>query len=181
MPAKTHNTAVVLIPPEELCGPIQAIRRRYDRHVNRWMPHITLTYPFWPHGEFDTAAERLRHVCGGIRPFEVCLDEFRHFHHGRERYTLWLAPEPKDALVRLQAGVESAMPDCNDVSRRRGGFTPHLSVGQIRGQDAAARLEAKLQASWMPSAFSARRVSLIWRGDPPDDVFRVDRHVELGI
>jgi hypothetical protein len=39
---KTHKTAVVVIPPDDLWAPIQALREKYDRHFRRWMPHITL-------------------------------------------------------------------------------------------------------------------------------------------
>ena len=46
MPNKTHTTAVVLIPPESVQPPIQAIRSVHDRNFLRWMPHITLLYPF---------------------------------------------------------------------------------------------------------------------------------------
>ncbi len=144
------------------------------------MPHVTLVYPFRVRGQFGTLADKLRQVCKGIERFEVCLGEFRHFYHGRGRSILWLAPEPGPALVRLQAAVESVAPDCSDVSQRRGGFTPHLSVGQMRDRDRLTRLESDLQASWSPLSFSVGRVSLIWRNDPPDDVFRVDRSIDLG-
>ncbi|MBI5480461.1 MAG: 2'-5' RNA ligase family protein [Deltaproteobacteria bacterium] len=45
---KTHHTAVVIIPPGEIWGPIQAIRQRHDQQFHRWMPHITPLYPFRP-------------------------------------------------------------------------------------------------------------------------------------
>jgi hypothetical protein len=32
----------------------------------------------------------------------------------------------------------------------------------------------------MPIQFRALEVSLIWRHDPPDDVFRVGHRIELG-
>ncbi len=178
--AKTHETAMVLIPPEDCGEPIQVIRRAHDRHVRRWMPHVTLLYPFRPREQFDNVETELRNACTHIEPFEVHLADFRHFHHGRGRYTLWLAPEPHDAMVRLQAALESAVPDCNDVSRHPAGFTPHLSVGQVRGDDALKTLMASVQASWKPLLFQADRVSMIWRAQPPDDVFRVGRHVQLG-
>jgi 2'-5' RNA ligase len=180
---KTHETAVVLIPPEDVWEPIQAVRRRYDRQVRRWMPHVTLLYPFRPRDDFDAVASPLRDVCHGIEPFEVRLAEFRHFRHGRDRYTLWLAPEPAETLRRLQAALESAVPDCNDVSRYADGFTPHLSVGQVRGDEARTALQSSLQAAWSAQggvSFPARHVSLIWRRPPPDDVFRVDRTIPLG-
>lgn len=42
----THQTAVVVIPPEDVWPSIQAIRREHDRKIRRWMPHITLIEPF---------------------------------------------------------------------------------------------------------------------------------------
>ena len=93
---------------------------------------------------------------------------------------MWLALEPQDAIVRFQATLESAVPDCNDVSRHADGFTPHLSVGQVRGRDVMDHLLAELQASWKLLSFRACEVSLIWRNDPPDDVFRVDRPIPFG-
>jgi 2'-5' RNA ligase len=178
--SKTFSTAVVLIPPGEVHPPIQAIRQVHDRHFRRWMPHITLLYPFRPHHEFDRLAERFSAVCEGIEPFQVALAEMRCFRHRRESFTLWLVPEPKDALVRLQAILGSVVPECDDVVRHRDGFTPHLSVGQVRGEQQRLALQQALQAAWQPIAFTAREVSLIWRGEPPDDVFRIGQTVRLG-
>jgi 2'-5' RNA ligase len=180
MAVKTHKTAVVLIPPQERWEPIQTIRRRHDRHLRRWMPHVTLIYPFRPREQFDEVEPSLGEACGRVASFEVRLAEFRHFDHGRERFTLWLAPEPRDSLAVLQTALQSAVPGCDDVSRHPDGFTPHLSVGQVSGRDAMVALKTTLQASWQPLTFSARRVSLIWRADKPDDVFRVDRHIVFG-
>jgi hypothetical protein len=46
--SKTHKTAVVIIPPEALWAPIQAVRKEHDRQFRRRMPHISLIYPFRP-------------------------------------------------------------------------------------------------------------------------------------
>ena len=83
-------------------------------------------------------------------------------------------------MVRLQAALEAAVPDCDDVSAHRDGFTPHLSVGQVQGHEAMKELQAELQVSWQPLTFVADKVSLIWRGQPPDDIFRIDRNICLG-
>jgi hypothetical protein len=40
MPSKSHLTAIAVIPPEEVWGPIQAIREAHDRQVWRWPSHI---------------------------------------------------------------------------------------------------------------------------------------------
>ncbi len=180
MPGKTHTTAIVLIPPQLCWEPIQAIRRVHDRHVRRWMPHVTLVYPFRPRDQFDDLAGELADACRGVQPFELRLAGFRHFRHGRSSFTVWLAPEPKDVLVRLQAAIQAVVPDCDDLARHGHGSTPHLSVGQVRGRYEMGALTRRLQSEWRSVVFLADRVSLIWRSQPPDDVFAVDRTLPLG-
>jgi 2'-5' RNA ligase len=181
MARKTHTTAVALIPPTEIWPPIQALRQVHDRHLRRWMPHITLLYPFLPHDEFAGLAERFAAVCAGVEPFRLELAELRVFRHRRESFTLWLAPEPQTQLVQLQALLAGVVPDCDDVVQHEDGFTPHLSVGQVRGERQMLALKAALQAAWQPIAFAAHEVGLIWRREPPDDVFRLGQTVELGV
>jgi len=180
MPDKTHHTAVVVVPPQECWEPIQAIRRLHDRQVHRWMPHITLLYPFCPASEFDVVVEPLRQACAVVAPFEIALRRFDRFCHGRGRYTLWLAPEPAEVVSRLQSSLQAAVPDCDDVSRYPGGFSPHLSIGQATGDDVAADLQAELQSGRQPLTFVVSQISLIRRSPPSEDVFRVDRSIDLG-
>ena len=180
MPKKTYTTAVVLIPPEEIWEPIQAIRRTHDRHVSRWMPHITLIYPFRPRAEFDDLAGAFSSACQSLEPFHIQLADMRAFRHRRDSFTIWLAPEPREPLARLQKLIEAVVPDCNDVSGRRDGFTPHLSVGQTRSEGEMSRLTEVFRTTWQPLTFMADEISLIWRGEPPDDVFRKGQSVQLG-
>ena len=42
------------------------------------------------------------------------------------------------------------------------------------------RLVAELQADWQPVRFAVTSVRLIWRGEPPDDVFQAAAMVPLG-
>ncbi len=177
---RTYGTAVVIVPPSPVWAPIQRIRQRHDRHYRRWMPHVTLLYPFRPREEWTAdLLHGLRLACGRVPPFEVELAEFHTFQH-RDSYTLWLAPEPSAHLVDLQGTLWQVTPDCDDTRRHAGGFTPHLSVGQARGQGRASALQAELQATWTPLRFRVSEVQLIWRDEPPDDIFRVERRVPLG-
>jgi RNA 2',3'-cyclic 3'-phosphodiesterase len=180
MSKKTYTTAVVLIPPAEVWEPIQNIRRAHDRHLQRWMPHITLLYPFREREEFAGLAEQFAAVCRDVEPFHLDLLEMRCFQHRRESYTLWLAPEPRDPLVQLQARLGKIVPDCDDVIRHGDGFTPHLSVGQVRGTRQMITLQEELQTGWQPIGFTVRAITLIWRHEPPDDVFRSAQIVKLG-
>jgi 2'-5' RNA ligase len=177
MPVQTHRSALAAVPPEEVWGPIQAIRRRHDRQVGRWMPHINLLYPFRPRSDFAASAERLAEACSHVEPFTITLADFRLFRHGSGRCTLWLAPEPAEGLQRLQAALQAAFPDCDDLSRFSAGFTPHLSVGQCPSSREGERLREQLQAGWRPITFTLAEVALLARGETSP--FVVEQRVPL--
>ncbi len=179
--AKTHTTAAVLIPPQEVWPPIQAIRERHDRQARRWMPHLTLIYPFRGTEEFEALLGPFSAACRSRLAFELRFQEIRHFRHGAASATLWLAPEPEEPLLELQAALQAIVPDCDEASRHEGGYTPHLSVGQFRGsRSGLLEFQGRLQAAWRPLSFEVREVCLIRRGQPPDDIFRVERAIPLG-
>jgi len=161
------------------CPTIQAIRRVHDRQVRRWMPHVTLIYPFLPRVALDAALPAAAEALAGIAPFKVFLSRLETFRHRGGTSTLWLAPEPKEALVGVQAALVARFPECDAVGRFAGGFTPHLSVGQARGEAALGALRRELEG-WTPLAFTARAVTVIVREAPPDDVFRTLAEVPLG-
>ncbi|MCZ6635017.1 MAG: 2'-5' RNA ligase family protein [bacterium] len=180
MSQKTHQTAIVLSPPEEMWGPIQAIRKVHDRNVRRWMPHVTLVYPFRPRDGFEDLLDAFSVACREVAPFEVRLANFRSFRHGNRGFTMWLAPEPPENLNTLQTALWEVVPDCDEVRRHSGEFTPHMSVGQARREGAMLKVLTDLDVEWEPIVFQAEAVNLIWRNDPPDDVFRVAYSVCLG-
>jgi len=177
---KTHQSAIVLSPPKASWAPIQAVREQYDRNVRRWMPHVTLVYPFRPQDRFDEVAEAFGEACRAVAPFEVTLGHFRFFQHGRRGFTMWLAPEPAEAVGVLQEALWQVVPDCDEARKHKNGFTPHLSVGQARKREELDAVIDTLQGQWTPLTFEAACVDLIWRNDPPDDVFQVGYSVALG-
>ncbi|MBU0754186.1 MAG: 2'-5' RNA ligase family protein [Planctomycetes bacterium] len=179
MVEKTCRTAVVLIPPVSCHPPIQAIRKQYDRHIHRWMPHITLLYPFLPRARFDQGEIALQKALKQAAPFSVLLSDFHFFHHGRGRYTIWLVPEPDTVLKELQSEIEKVFPACNEVSSYTTGFTPHMSVGQVHGKISLEKTLQTLQAKWKPLRFQADRVQIIRREGRSDDVFRIDREIRF--
>ncbi len=179
MGRKTHKTAVVIIPPNDVWEPIQKIRGKYDRQFRRWMPHITLIYPFRPFDEFEKIYPEFERVCREIEKFEIELSEFKFFRHFGERYTIWLKPEPVDKVIGLQERLQAVVPDCDDVNRFEGGFTPHLSVGQVKGRENLEKLLVDLQSLWISLKFVVSSIFFIWRNDPPDDVFRVWREIKF--
>jgi len=178
MPGKTHHAAVAVVTPEEVWEPIQAIRRRHDRQVVRWMPHINLLYPFRPREEFPALMPALLTACASVAPFPIALSEFRYFRRGSGRCTLWLAPEPAEVLRRLQVVLQAVCPDCDDLSRFPTGFTPHLSVGQFPSLRDCEQVREQLQANWQPIIFTLTDVVLLARES--EGPFRIAQRIPLG-
>jgi 2'-5' RNA ligase len=176
---KTHKTAVVVIPPDDLWPPIQALRREYDRHFRRWMPHITLLYPFRPRSAFERIAPALTRAARLIAPFRVRLQRFGFFIHGSRSATFYLVPEPTGAFKALHRFLLEQAPECRDTARFAGGFVPHLSLGRVHSRDVEAMCR-RWQAAWRPLAFTLESVHLIWRNNPPDDIFRQGPSLPLG-
>jgi len=169
--SKTHLSALVAIPPQELWEPVQSIRRLHDRHAKEWMPHVTLLYPFHPRETFDEAAAALGGL--GLGPFEVTLGTFRYFRHYEWSHTVWLDPDPPGPWKELHRAILERFPACTDSSRYENGFTPHLSVGRSRTAD----LALSLQRGWQPLPWRVAELALIARHNR--DPFEVIRTVPL--
>jgi 2'-5' RNA ligase len=171
-------TAAVLIPPERIWEPIQAIRRQHDPQIARWMPHVTLLYPFVETAVLAEAAHTLRPAVQVFPSFTVRLSEFDCFIHSRTSATIWLRPAPSDPVVRLQSRLLGLVPWCDDTGRFAGGFTPHLSVG--RWPEAGARqAAAELRKSWKPLDWQVESVCLIARPQTGGQPFAVHHVLAL--
>ncbi|MCY3743772.1 MAG: 2'-5' RNA ligase family protein [Candidatus Poribacteria bacterium] len=171
MPSKTHTTAVVLIPPETVQSPIQAIRQIHDRNFQRWMPHITLLYPFAARRDFAEIMPALTGVAQQVPPFSIELARFDAFQH-RKSCTMFLVPEPATEIVKLHNILLQHLPDYDDTARFAGGFHPHLSVGQFQHRVLQTQ-QQRLQTEWQPIRCEVDAISLIYRSPETDDRFVV--------
>ena len=168
---KTYTTAVVLIPPETVWNPIQKLRRAYDRHFYRWMPHITLLYPFAERESFPQLIPSLTSAAGEIKSFHIRLARFNHFRH-RRNCTIFLIPESEDCVVNLHVSLVKALSNYDDTAKYTGGFHPHLSIGQFQHKH-LKRDQGRFQVEWTPIQFGVREISLIYRGPETNDRFVV--------
>ncbi len=170
-----YHSAIVIIPPKELWPSIQAIRKLYDKKIERWMPHITLIYGFIKEEYFKEASQLILNALKHLTPFTITLTEFNTFTH-RSSSTAWLKPvvTPAKALHELQATLQKLFPKCDEQSNKASGFTPHLSVGQFDSPTTAM----KKLPTWQPIEFTVDSVALISRhGDTP---FEVKHIVPIG-
>jgi 2'-5' RNA ligase len=177
--SKVYNSAVVIIPPEEKWAAIQEIRKKYDRNIHRWMPHITLLYPFRPIAEYESFEKSFLETCRIIDPFEVSLKIFNYFSHGHQNNTLWLDPEPNDLLVNLQAEILKIVPDCDDVNKYKNGFRPHLSVGQIKGKNIIHEIIDNLQKNWKGIKFILDKIYFISRENRKTSRFEISKQFQF--
>ena len=171
MSSKTHTTAVVLIPPEAVQPPIQAVRRIHDRNFVRWMPHVTLLYPFAERRDFGEVTPSLAAAAQQIAPFSIALRRFDAFKH-RKSCTMFLVPDPTDEIVRLHDTLIRHLPAYDDTARFAGGFHPHLSVGQFQHRSLDNE-QQRLQTEWQPVHCEMEAISLIYRSPETDDKFVV--------
>ena len=172
---KINSSAVVIIPPKEMWEPIQEIRRIYDRHIYKWMPHITLLFPFRPESEFNTLESLFSTICKKIKSFEITFGRLKSFNHGKQKYTLWLAPEPESLIIDLQYKLLEIVPDCNNVNLYKNGFTPHLSVGQIEGKKKLIEVIETLQRNWSQLKFTINSIHFIAREKQKPSKFKVKK------
>ncbi|MGV9199334.1 MAG: 2'-5' RNA ligase family protein [Promethearchaeia archaeon] len=177
---KVYTSAVVIIPPKSVWDPIQEIRKKYDRQINRWMPHINLMYPFVPKSQFDEIAPRFKMTCQHIESFEISLKKIDFFRHAHQKHTLWLVPEPKEKIINLYKKLVEIMPQFNDLDRFKGGYTPHLSIGQVKGDERFDTLFSQLQENWKPLSFKLEEIYFIHRKDQNTASFKVIKTIPLG-
>lgn len=171
MSNKTHTTAVVLIPSESVQPPIQAIRRIHDRNFMRWMPHITMLYPFAERRDFASVIPALTKAAQQTTPFSVQFSQFDAFKH-RKSATMYLVPDPENEIVRLHRTLTQYLPDYNDTGRFPGGFHPHLSVGQFQHRSLSTE-QQQLQSEWQPIQCEITTLSLIYRAPETNERFVV--------
>ena len=175
---KTYTTAIVLIPPNEVWKPIQKLRRVHDRNFHRWMPHITLLYPFIERENFPNVADALTAAAASLHTFQAHLSYFDHFRH-RRSCTVFLRPEPEESLINLHASLLKALPDYDDTAKHPGGFHPHLSIGQFQHRRVRDDQE-QLQAEWTPIEFEVKEISSIYRAPETGNRFIVADTFRLG-
>ena len=176
---KVYTSAVVIIPPKELWEPIQKIRKLYDRQIGRWMPHINLIYPFRPLEFFDLLESKFSYVCENFKSFKIVFKDIKYFKHRHQNYSMWLSPVPEYNIKDLQVELVKIVPDCNDTNNFKNGFTPHLSIGQVKGEANLIATLKDLQDKWDKFEFLVDNICFISRENNKNSQFEVLKRIIL--
>ena len=172
----SYKTALVFIPPSKLWEPIQNIRKEYDENFRRWMPHITLIYPFLPVEKFPSIYEKLSVICQKQKPFSIHFDKFGFFSQ-RKRNVVWFAPSLRKPFIDLQHLLVESMPQ---LSQKKKEFCPHMTMAHISQKEKTEEMIEKFTQELPPFSCTFDKISLIHRNDPPDDIFRIEKEIHFG-
>ena len=176
---KVPYSAVVLVPPKDIWQPIQRIRKTYDPQISRWMPHVTLLYPFVQEEYLRAAADQLRTACEDVKPFRLTLGRFNHFERPSGEATIYLEPAPAGKVEQLHSRLLAVMPWCDDTERFEAGYVPHLSVGTCRVEEVES-VKEQLETEWSPLHWKVKTVDLIARPAEVNGSFDVRESLPLG-
>jgi RNA 2',3'-cyclic 3'-phosphodiesterase len=173
----THQTAMCLLPPEKYWQEIQSIRSIHDKAYRRWMPHINLIYPFFPEADFDQIRERLEVIFQNMSPFVIEFDasSVNYFKQKGQECTFHLRPKETQRIAELHDIL------MNELFKDKMNSTPfeaHLTLGQTT-KSRISDIMIEMKAKWSPIKFTIDRISMISRGNDPNDQFTVKKQIFL--
>jgi 2'-5' RNA ligase len=101
--------------------------------------HLTLKFlGEVPASQIEAIAEAMREACTPYAPFSVSIGGMGCFPNPRRPRVVWVGvDEPSGTLVRLQREVDRALKSLGYPPERRK-FSPHLTLGRVRGRDRQA-------------------------------------------
>ncbi|PTB39778.1 hypothetical protein M441DRAFT_419895 [Trichoderma asperellum CBS 433.97] len=133
---ESHDTALCLIPPPHLWGPVNTLRSLNDDKFTKWPPHVTLVYPFVKPEVLPDAVEALSHL--DLMPdgdgISINLQEAGVFSH-RRHSTVFIRPKSGQEKRRLSELRDRIYRFLGWPKGRQ--YHPHLTVAQSEDSHAA--------------------------------------------
>ncbi|CAF1381264.1 unnamed protein product [Rotaria sordida] len=155
----TTQTALCLIPPDNVWEQIQSIRSIHDKAYPRWMPHINLIYPFTLERNFDNIKAQLEPILNRIKPFQIQFDQssFHYFKQREDECTYHIRPKISTDIVELQKLIQNQL--LNFIKNKRI-FEAHLTLGQTTISKISDVL-IEMKSIWKTIEFTVDRVYMI--------------------
>ena len=138
----SHQIALCIVPPLELCESIDRLRAQHDKAFGKWSPHINLLYPFVAAESLPRAMEMIQAQLAtfvsrtGPAAQSIRLDKAGSFAH-RQSCTIFVTYNDTmgggSYLEQLREAVGAPFKLFEQ------GYQAHLTVGQSQGLDAVSR------------------------------------------
>jgi len=173
----TIQTALCLIPPENVWEQIQSIRSIHDKAYPRWMPHINLIYPFVPEENFENIKAQLEPILKRKKPFQIQFDQssFDYFKQRGDDCTYHLRPKNSTDVVELQKLIQNQL---SNLIRNKRAFEAHLTLGQTTTSKISDIL-IDMKVKWKTIEFTVDRVYMISRENHPENLFTIKNEILL--
>jgi 2'-5' RNA ligase len=100
-------------------------------------------------------------VAGGLSPFEMTVAGAGCFPSARRPRTLWVGiGEGLQELVALHDALEPPLLDLGCYRREERQYTPHVTLGRVKGEAGADQLAAAItrRADWQGGRVAVREV-----------------------
>lgn len=138
-----YSTALVVMIPPEFHDVINYWRNGHDKAYPRWMPHITLYYPFISVEDFPAVGERIQAAVAGFGSFEMNLNQINYFKQGKGgKSTIHLRVEDDKPLQNLFKRIKEAIPEIPCAHPQ---LTPHVTLGQGKDKDETNRMIREME------------------------------------
>lgn len=159
------------IPPSisERIGNLQTALKAIDAQVSWTRPsNIHLTLKFLGAVEttrIQTVARAVQRAGAGINKFEIEVSGVGCFPSTRNPRVLWIGlPEVPGPLLQLYSNLESEL-EGKGFAREKRKFSPHLTIGRLRGPKNATQLaELLIESGFTAERFTACEV-IVMRSD----------------
>lgn len=133
---QSYKSALVFVPTID--AKIEELRKRHDKRFDRWMPHVTVVFPFVPedyseNGGVSDVVSKVDKAISQIPRVPINFKQLGHFTHNKNSHTLYLSPDENatKTLQHIVHNLADALPEYDEI-RRKGSFTPHVTLGQFR-------------------------------------------------
>lgn len=153
----------------ERIGNLQTKLKAIDAQVSWAKPsNIHLTLKFLGAVEttrIENVARAVQRAVTGINKFEIEISGAGCFPSTRSPRVLWIGlPEVPNALKQLYANLEDDL-SREGFAREKRKFSPHLTIGRLRGPKNATQLaELLIESGFTAERFTAREV-IVMRSD----------------
>jgi 2'-5' RNA ligase len=106
----------------------------------------------------------VRRAAEAISPFKLETAGVGCFPNPRRPRTLWVgASEGRDELIHLHHAIEAELLELGCYRREERGYTPHITLGRIKTDDATPELRTMIaeQADWLGRKQTVREVHVL--------------------
>jgi 2'-5' RNA ligase len=158
----TGKTALVIIPPPDVCGFVDGYRQIYMPDMMHIVPpNVTITDNFVPYEEVEEAIARLKNVFQYRKCFPLALRGFATFP---DQGVLCLYLSHPERVIALYKAIVAEFPDSRAYGGKYGDdLTPHMTVGIFADKDELFRVHKELEDQRLFISWDVESIAVLYQ------------------